>query len=60
MFWASPYAMRYGVTENLYGTDEIEAFRKARPAVGLARRNGSRGRILRSNWGMWAIWAATR
>jgi hypothetical protein len=38
MFWASPYAMRFGVAENLYGTDEIEAFRKARPAAGLARR----------------------
>jgi hypothetical protein len=38
IFWASPYAMRFGATENLYGTDEIEAFRKARPAAGLARR----------------------
>ena len=38
MFWSSPYAMRFGVTENLYGTSEIEAFRKSRPAVGLARR----------------------
>ncbi len=38
MFWASPYAMRFGVTENLYGIEEIEAFRKARPAVGLARK----------------------
>jgi hypothetical protein len=38
MFWASPLAMRFGATENLYGMDEIEAFRKARPAVGLARR----------------------
>jgi hypothetical protein len=38
MFWASPYAMRFGVGENLYGMDEIEAFRKSRPAVGLARR----------------------
>ena len=38
MFWASPLAMRFGVGENLYGIDEIEAFRKARPAVGLARR----------------------
>ena len=37
MFWSSPWAMRFGVTENLYGTDEIEAFRAARPAVGLAR-----------------------
>ncbi len=38
MFWASPLTMRFGVTENLYGIDEIEAFRKARPATGLARR----------------------
>ena len=30
--------MRFGVAENLYGVDEIEAFRKARPAAGLARR----------------------
>ena len=29
--------MRFGITENLYGIDEIEAFRKARPAVNLAR-----------------------
>jgi hypothetical protein len=38
MFWASEDAMRFGVTENLYGMEEIEAFRKARPGVGLARR----------------------
>jgi hypothetical protein len=38
MFWASPLAMRFGVAENLYGIDEVEAFRKARPSVGLARR----------------------
>jgi len=29
--------MRFGVTENLYGPEELEAFRKARPAAGLAR-----------------------
>jgi len=38
MFWASPLAMRFGATENLYGTDDIEAFRRSRPAVGLARK----------------------
>ncbi len=38
MFWHSPYAIRLGAAENLYGTDEIEAFRKSRPAVNLARR----------------------
>jgi hypothetical protein len=37
MFWASPEVMRFGVTENLYGHDELEAFRKARPAANLAR-----------------------
>jgi hypothetical protein len=37
MFWASPEVMRFGVSENLYGHDELEAFRKARPAVNLAR-----------------------
>ena len=37
MFWAGPQVMRFGVTENLYGPDELEAFRKARPASNLAR-----------------------
>jgi hypothetical protein len=37
MFWAAPEVMRFGVTENLYGIEELEAFRKGRPSVGLAR-----------------------
>jgi len=37
MFWDSPHVMRFGVTENLYGTEELEAFRKSRPSVGLTR-----------------------
>jgi hypothetical protein len=37
MFWAAPEVMRFGVTENLYGFEELEAFRKSRPSVGLAR-----------------------
>ena len=37
MFWAGPEGMRFGVTENLYGPDELEAFRKARPIANLAR-----------------------
>ena len=37
LFWSSPLAMRFGVGENLYGMEEIEAFRKARPVNGLAR-----------------------
>ena len=37
LFWASPQATRFGVTENLYGFDEISAFRAGRPPVNLAR-----------------------
>jgi hypothetical protein len=37
LFWDSPHTVRYGVTENLYGYDEIRAFRAARPARGLER-----------------------
>ena len=37
MFWDSPHVMRFGVTENLYGTAELETFRAGRPSVGLAR-----------------------
>ncbi|MDP3138089.1 MAG: oxalurate catabolism protein HpxZ [Burkholderiaceae bacterium] len=37
LFWRSPYTLRYGATENLYGFDAIQAFRAARPAQGLAR-----------------------
>lgn len=37
LFWASPHTLRFGATENLYGYDEIRAFRAARPAQGLAR-----------------------
>lgn len=40
MFWASHYAVRLGACENLYGVDEIEAFRKSHPAVNLTRRKG--------------------
>jgi hypothetical protein len=37
MFWESPEVMRFGVTENLYGHEELEAFRKSRPSANLAR-----------------------
>jgi hypothetical protein len=37
-FWASPHTVRYGLGENLYGRDEILAFRKARPPVDLRRK----------------------
>jgi hypothetical protein len=38
MFWRSPEAMRFGVNENLYGIEEIDAFRRERPGAGLERR----------------------
>jgi len=37
MFWTGSQVMRFGVTENLYGPEELEAFRKSRPSTGLAR-----------------------
>jgi hypothetical protein len=37
LFWKSPHTLRYGVTENLYGYDEIAAFRGRRPPINLAR-----------------------
>ena len=37
IFRDDPRTIRYGVAENLYGHDEIAAFRGARSPVGLAR-----------------------
>jgi hypothetical protein len=37
LFRQSPQTIRYGIGENLYGHDEIAAFRSARSPVGLAR-----------------------
>lgn len=37
LFWNSAHVVRYGATENLYGHDEILAFRNARPSKGLDR-----------------------
>jgi len=37
MFWDSPHARRFGVTENLSGMDEIAAFRKKGSPANLAR-----------------------
>ncbi len=37
LFWSSDKVVRYGATENLYGRDEILAFRRARPSAGLDR-----------------------
>ena len=38
LFWDAPQIIRYGASENLYGSVEIAAFRAARPSQGLARR----------------------
>lgn len=40
LFWDSPHTVRYGAGENLVGYAAIQAFRAARPAVGLARSLG--------------------
>ena len=37
LFWDTPQAVRYGVTECLYGIEEIRTFRQNRPKIDLAR-----------------------
>ncbi|KAF0163781.1 MAG: hypothetical protein FD157_2744 [Rhodocyclaceae bacterium] len=37
LFWDSPFTLRYGTGENLYGIDAIRAFRQARNPAGLER-----------------------
>jgi hypothetical protein len=37
LFWNSPYTIRYGIGEQLYGHREIAGFRAAREPVDLAR-----------------------
>ena len=37
LFWNSPHTIRFGVAENLFGIDEVRAFRAARPPHDLAR-----------------------
>lgn len=37
MFWVSPHTLRFGITENLYGHDEIAGFRKARASANFER-----------------------
>ena len=38
LFHRDPRTLRYGIGENLYGYDEVTAFRAARSPVGLMRR----------------------
>jgi len=37
LFWDSPHVVRFGVAEQLYGTDAIKGFRANRPAIDLRR-----------------------
>lgn len=37
LFWHDPRTVRLGAGENLYGIEEIRAFRAARPSKGLDR-----------------------
>ena len=37
LFWDSPIVVRYGVGEQLYGTEAIRAFRVNRPPIDLRR-----------------------
>jgi hypothetical protein len=38
LFLDATQTIRYGITENLYGIDEIRAFRAGRPATSLERQ----------------------
>ncbi|MGM3175653.1 oxalurate catabolism protein HpxZ [Dickeya lacustris] len=38
LFCHSEYTVRYGASENLYGIEQIRAFRTARPSAGLDRQ----------------------
>ena len=37
LFWDSPHTVRYGVAEQLYGSEEIKGFRTGRPTIDLRR-----------------------
>ena len=38
LFYDSPTTGRYGIAENLYGIEEIRAYRSSRPPTSLARK----------------------
>nr|WP_099045413.1 oxalurate catabolism protein HpxZ [Lonsdalea britannica] len=38
LFWHDARTVRYGASENLYGIEQIRAFRAARPSAGLDRQ----------------------
>ncbi len=37
LFWSHPLTLRFGAKENLFGADQIKAFRASRPSAGLQR-----------------------
>jgi hypothetical protein len=37
LFWDAPDVVRFGITENLHGSEEIRNFRASRPTVNLER-----------------------
>ncbi len=37
LFWDAPQVIRYGISEQLYGADEIRNFRSNRPTIDLRR-----------------------
>lgn len=37
LFWDNSLTLRFGAKENLFGTEQIKAFRASRPSVGLQR-----------------------
>ncbi len=37
LFWDSPHVVRFGVAENLYGSEAIQTFRQNRPRVNMER-----------------------
>lgn len=37
LFWHSSFTVRLGAGENLYGIEQIQAFRASRPSAGLER-----------------------
>ena len=56
LFHADKRSLRYGVGENLYGYDEIMAFRAARSPIGLGRKTA---RTLITTYGRDAAVAST-
>lgn len=38
LFWNTSHTLRYGISENLYGHDQISSFRRSRPTNNLERK----------------------